>query len=146
MSGFTLVELLVVVAIIGVVAAIALPSLARAQRSAQEARLVGDLASMAKTQQIFWLNPVPLSPSSLNVATRRYARLHELNPYAQNVYGRVEGFIYVRKGPVTYTMVPLWPSETTLRGRFVIQGTGAVASGPAFVYQVDESSRIVKIQ
>jgi prepilin-type N-terminal cleavage/methylation domain-containing protein/prepilin-type processing-associated H-X9-DG protein len=53
-TGFTLVELLVVVAIIGIVSAILLPALARAKTVAQGARCVSNLRQLGLATQMYW--------------------------------------------------------------------------------------------
>ena len=103
------------------------------------------LRTIVAEQQLFFLNPVPLPPSAMGDPTRRYARLHELNAYMQNVLGADAGTLFVDAPGVRYSMVPLWPSTASLRGSFTIQASEQnVVKG--FLYEIDESGRVVKIR
>lgn len=144
-AAFSLVELLIVIAVLGILAAIAVPQFLAARRLAAERAVAGTLRTMVADQQLFYLSPVPLPPSSMSDPSKRFARLHELNSYAHNGLGDTVKSLYVDAPRVRYSMVPLWPTTASLRGRFVIQATEQ-ALDQGFIYEVDESGRVVKIR
>lgn len=144
-AAFSLVELLVVVTVVGILAAIAVPQFLAARRVAAERAVAATLRTMVAEQQLFFLNPVPLPPSAMTDPIRRYARLHELNSYTNKAFGDTVATLYIDAPRVRYSMVPMWPATPSLRGSFVIQATEQAQAG-GFIYQIDESGRVVKIR
>jgi len=144
-AAFSLVELLIVITVLGILASIAVPQFLAARRLATERAVIGNLKTMVADQQLFFLSPVPLPPSSMSDAARRYARLHELNSYAHAGFGATVSDLYVDAPRVRYSMVPLWPTTSSLRGSFVIEAAEQ-SQDNGFIYQVDESGRVVKIR
>lgn len=144
-AAFSLVELLIVVTVIGILAAIAVPQFLVARRLAAERAVIATLKTMVADQQLFFLSPVPRPPSAMTDPGRRYARLHELNSFANSAFGATVADLYVDAPRVRYSMVPLWPTTASLRGRFIIQAAEQ-SQDKGFIYEVDESGRVVKIR
>jgi type IV pilus assembly protein PilA len=89
-KGFTLVEIMIVVAIIALLAAIAIPNLLRAKLSANDALAKSTLRAISTAAESFaTANPgnFPLDITSLTGATPAYLN----NPYCNN---SVSGYTY----------------------------------------------------
>ena len=83
-SGFTLIELIVVVTIIGLLAGIAVVQVRYAKRKAQEAALMGDLHEMRKAIDDFYADKQRF-PSDLNELVPNYLRRIPKNPMTDQV-------------------------------------------------------------
>lgn len=142
-SGVTLVELVIVAAVIGVLVATAIPALQRARRNAVEAGVIGDLKEMARMQELFFVNPEVLAPSA-TATDKRYARIDELNAFARNAFGTPVSSYSIAKGVVRYEMLPLAPSLLSLASGYKIEARGT--GDYAFIYAIDESGLVVKIK
>lgn len=142
--GFSLVELMIVMSVLGILATMAAPHFLAARRSSAERAVVAVLRTMVAEQQLFFLNPAPLPPSAMGDPIRRYARLHELNAFTGNVFGDIVDTQYLDGRGVRFSMLPPWPDTASLRGSFSIQATEQALGG--FIYEVNESGRVVKIR
>ena len=132
-NGFTLIELLLVVVIIGVIATIAVPSLQRGIRAADNGSAFASLRTISSAQVGYYSQ------------NGRFARLDELNASSGNTLGTSTPPNLVR-GKFTFQMNPIMPTDVELRQAYTIVGTKNI--GPSdlpYVISVDQSGVIVQI-
>ena len=103
--GFSLIELLIVVAVIGLIAAIAIPNLVNAIQRARQTRSVADLNSLAKAVSMYGQDfaDYPVQASLASVESLR----EPLTTYMANFNahdGWMRDFMYVSDG-ADYTML-----------------------------------------
>lgn len=68
--GFSLVELLIVVAIIGIIAAIAIPSLLAARRASNESAAIGNLRTIGSAEATYYANKGVYGPFGMLTANQ----------------------------------------------------------------------------
>jgi prepilin-type N-terminal cleavage/methylation domain-containing protein len=131
-SGFSLIELLIVVVVIGVVAAIAIPAFQKGIWAAENGTTFAALRTISSTQVNFF------SQNS------RFARLTELNPLLGNSLGVTTGDRVV-KNRYTYEMSPVTPTDTELKNGFTITATRSVTGDVTYKYALTQTGQIEQI-
>src|SRR6266446_579779 len=131
--GFSLIELLIVVAIIGIVSAIAIPSMIGARAAAQEAAAVSCLRTIHSSE------------TTMKVTLGRYGRMSELNQLSNGNLGTMAGPTLKRQG-YTFQTIPTSPSDAQLANSFRIAASGKGPDGVTpFIFLIDESGIISQI-
>ena len=121
-KGFTLIELMIVIAIIAVIAAIAIPNLAAARKSANETSAVASLRTLSSAQTIYRERQ---TGSGVSYATN-LTQLEDL--IDQNLQsGGKSGFSFaLTGGSFTWTATAM-PQDTSTGTRgFFIDNTGLI--------------------
>jgi type IV pilus assembly protein PilA len=132
-SGFSLIELLIVCAIIGIISAIAIPSLLGAKAAAQEAAALACLRVIHSTQ------------AGLKNSTGRFGRMSEINAFNNGDLGVIVGPTLKRQA-YTYQTVPTSPSDAQLANSYRVAATGVGPDGVTpFIFMVDETGVISQV-
>lgn len=128
-NGFSLIELLIVVVVIGVVAAIAVPAYQRGIRAAENGSTFAVLRSISSSQVMFF------SQNS------RFAKLDELHRIMGGGMGVPAGDTVVR-GPYVFELTS---PEDQLSSGFTITATRSTVNETVYKYELTQSGRIRRV-
>ena len=132
-TGFSLIELLLVVVIIGIVAALAVPALRKGILAAENGTTFALLRSISSTQTMFYSQ------------NNRFGRLTELQQLTGNGMGVTTGDSVVR-GRYVFEMTPANPTDAQLGSEYLITATRDVSGEDLiYKYELTQSGRIVQI-
>jgi len=131
-SGFSLVELLLVVVILGIVGSIAIPNILSSRQASQQAAAFATLRTMLGGQQVY------------RATKGRYARLVELNAEFGGSLGTLAGPTLRRQGYV-FQMIPTSPTNAQLANQFTTAASGYGIGGRLIIFTIDERGTLTQV-
>lgn len=132
-SGFSLIELLIVVAIIGILAAIAAPLLLDARVTSQRTAAISNMRLMHTAEHNYFMQ------------NSRYANLSDLNTFQGGGLGTMTTATELASNGYTYQMVPPTPSTTSLATSFAIESNGFERDGTPTKYLVSTNGTMQQV-
>ena len=131
-TGFSLIELLLVVVIIGIVAAVAVPAFQKGLWAAENGSAFATLRTIGSTQVAFYSQ------------NDRFGRLTELQRLLSNSIGTTVDPRVVR-GRYIFEMNPVTPTDAELKREYSITATRTVTGDLVYKYELTHTGEIVQI-
>ncbi len=132
-KGFSLVELLLVVVIIGVIAGLAVPALLKATVAAENGAAFGTLRAIGSTQVNYFSQ------------FGRFGRLTEINPIMGGGIGTPSGNQIIRGKYFVFEMTPPNPTDTELKDAYIITARRSLSSDAIYQYEINQTGEITQI-
>ncbi len=136
-EGFTLIELMVVVMIIAVLIAIAIPSFLGFRKSAQDRSAQSDIRNVLLSEKAFWLQAGDYTQTAANItALEPNARIHATDP-ALGVFIDLNGtnndIVCIVRTAASGNTFSIWESSTagTFYGATHLSAADCPAAAPA---------------
>lgn len=130
-EGFSLIELLLVVVIIGVISAIAIPNLIKVTSVARNAGAYSMMRNLSTLQMNFY------------TANDRYGRLTEMNAFQGSALGEISGSKLIR-GRFSFEMSPdPNPTDAQLKDKYKIKAVKLAAAGESPYVLIMEQDGVI---
>lgn len=131
-KGFSLIELLLVVVIVGIVAAVAVPAYQKGVWAAENGSAFSALRTINSTQVQFYSQ------------NNRFGTLPEIQTMLNNALGSTAGDRVV-KGRYVFEMTPATATPEELKSSYTISAVRSVPGSLVYRYEVNESGKITQI-
>lgn len=129
-QGFSIIELLVVCAIVGIIASLAIPFLQKAIRASENGNTFATMRTISSAQLGYYQR------------SNRFGRLTEINNIMSNSLGTPSGN-EINRGKFVLRMSPAAPTDGELRDRYTIIARRDVAGeGQIYEYEITQTGEI----
>jgi prepilin-type N-terminal cleavage/methylation domain-containing protein len=133
-QGFSLIELLCVVMVIGIITTIAVPAVRKAVRAAENGSAFSAMRTISSTQANYY------STHS------KFGTLDEINAELRQNLGVSIGVNQTERNNFTFEMVPASPSSDELKDGYVITATrNPTGDTNIYKYSVDQTGYITQV-
>lgn len=131
--GFSLIELLLVVVVIGIVAAVAFPALQKSIWAAQRGSTIATLRTISSTEMSFYSQK------------GRFGRLTEINNILGGAIGTPVGTVITRE-KFDFRMSPRTPTDLQLQNGYRILARRTIANeGITYIFELTQTGEIRQI-
>src|SRR4051812_40647242 len=114
-QGFSIIEMLIVVVVIGIIASLAVPHLQKAIRAAENGNTIATMRTIASTEMSYYGQ------------NQRFGRVTEINNVMSGAIGTQSGN-EVDRGRFVFAMEPAAPTDAELRVGYTINATRDVTN------------------